>query len=222
MANKEYIKRICDLTCSRKDVEIPLKDIEYDLDNPFKKYYNVEIIISAIAKYVNKEWTGKMLSYWATTYNSVLNGGFNDNVNTNLTSLETYLVKYLSMDLDVLLIIDHKQNKEAIKEYIYDTITYYYNIDHIFKTINEWQGFYGIIGNYNIPNLNQFVVLINETQKEYIIMFSDISIDASKFSALKYLSKQEFIDLIAKMEANNYNILPCSEYAFYIETRKYN
>lgn len=220
MVNKEYIKRICDLTCSKSDVEIPLKDIEYDLNNPFKKYYNVEIIMSAIAKYVNKEWDVKTLSHWASAYNNILNGGFKDNVNSTLTSLEAYLVKYLSMDLDVLLLIDYKQDKQVIQNYICDTIKYFYNINHIFKTINEWQGFYGVISNYEYPILNQYVVLINETKKEFIIMSYDISIDASEFSILKHLPKQEFIDIITKINANNYKILPCSEYDFYNEIRQ--
>ncbi len=219
MINKEYIKRICDLTCSKSDVEIPLKDIEYDLDNPFKKYYDVDIIISAIKKYVAKEWNAKMLSYWGTTYNAILTGGFNDEVNNDLTSLEKFLVKYLSMDLDVLLLIDHKQSKQDIQEQIMDITQHFYIFDHILETIDEWQGFYAIINDYELFSLNQYEVLINNVQKEFIIMSGDISIDATEYEALKNLSRQDFIDTIEEMKANKYDLLPCCEFSFFTDIR---
>lgn len=68
MYDVELIKRVCDLTCSRNDVIRNQTTIKYDNDEPFKKYYDVNIIINALKKYISHEWDDKMLSHWACVY----------------------------------------------------------------------------------------------------------------------------------------------------------
>ena len=53
MYDKELIERICNLTCSKEDVWRYQSTINYDSEYPFRKYYDVNIIIGAINKYIS-------------------------------------------------------------------------------------------------------------------------------------------------------------------------
>ena len=63
-----------------EEININQTSIEYDLDYPFEKYYNVATIIGAINKYISKEWNHRTLANWCCIYNWILGGGFKEDV----------------------------------------------------------------------------------------------------------------------------------------------
>ena len=67
MYNKDLYNKIINASCSFEELEFFVSDIdkkEFDLDNAFEKYYDVEKILYAISRYENKEISGKYLSGW--------------------------------------------------------------------------------------------------------------------------------------------------------------
>ena len=53
MYDKDLITKVCNLTCSKMDLSIDQRTINYDIESPFKKYYDVNTIIGAIYKYLS-------------------------------------------------------------------------------------------------------------------------------------------------------------------------
>ena len=79
MYNKELYKKIVYANCSFEELEAFVVDIdkkEFDIDNAFEKYYDLEKILFAISRYENNEINDKYLAYWMTAYNWIIMGGF--------------------------------------------------------------------------------------------------------------------------------------------------
>ena len=55
MYDKDLTNKVCNLTCTKEDVCRDQSIIKYDYENPFKKYYDIDIIVGAINKYISKE-----------------------------------------------------------------------------------------------------------------------------------------------------------------------
>lgn len=128
MIEKELIKRVCDVTCSKEDVVRPQDTIAYDPNNPFKKYYHIESIIMAINKYASHEWDDQTLAHWACIYCWILCGGFK-NVKEKLNSLEQFLKDDITWSLDGLSFFDESYFEEDAGPA--DLIEAYKTIDYI-------------------------------------------------------------------------------------------
>ena len=75
MVNMDLLKKICTMECSFEELEkfnIEIDNIEYDTVNSFFKYYDLNLIISAIEKYKNGGVGALNLSYWANAYNWII------------------------------------------------------------------------------------------------------------------------------------------------------
>lgn len=55
MLSKELIEKACNLTCSKDDMIIDQSEMQFDIDHPFKKYYDVNIILLKPSKSMNVE-----------------------------------------------------------------------------------------------------------------------------------------------------------------------
>ena len=91
MYKKELLKKICDISCSSNELDEFVSQInknEYDSDNPFEKYYDVDRLIVAIDKYNSKEIDAKFLAHWMNAYNWIVMGGFKRMEDTAETSLK--------------------------------------------------------------------------------------------------------------------------------------
>ena len=102
MYDKEMIRKVCDLTCSKEEVVRNQTTIKYDTEHPFKTYYNVSTITGAITKYISKEWDDQTLAHWACIYCWILSGGFDDNVKEDLDTFEGFFRDVVTWDLDGL------------------------------------------------------------------------------------------------------------------------
>lgn len=222
MYDKELIEKVCTLTCKPEEININQTSIRYDLDYPFKKYYNADIIIGAINKYILKEWDDVTLANWCCIYDWILCGGFDDDLKERLNPLETFLMNIISWDLDGLSFFNEDIDEGS--DEAYEWIEFYKNIDHVWQTREGWKGVYAPIGEYDKVNGQQYVVIINDSLKEYMIIFSEHLNNSYKCQNefLKYTTKNKFVRLIKKLEELGYSNIKCSENWYYQELNDFN
>lgn len=64
MFNKKLFESICNLTCEKEDFNFNpanQRKVQYDLEDPFIKYYSYDSIVKAFNKYINKNG---MIKLW--------------------------------------------------------------------------------------------------------------------------------------------------------------
>ncbi len=216
MYDKDLIERVCNLTCSKEDVCRDQTTINYDCEYPFRKYYDVNIIIGAINKYISKEWDIQTLASWFCKYDWILCGGFSNKLKEDLNPLEQYLCDDLSWTLDGLSFCDCENYFEEPEKEIFALIEDFKNWDHIWQTRDSWKGVYAPIDEYNIINGDQYVLLINDKLKEYMIVFSEHLSNNYKHQNeyLRYTTKNKFVKLVEKIK-DEYKIISRSEEFYY-------
>jgi len=216
MYDKEFIEKVCNLTCTFKDVNINQTTIKYDVDAPFKKYYNLKTIIAAIKKYKNKEWSDKHLANWACCYGWIIEGGFEDEANSDLTSLEQYIKCVISEQLDGMSFFDKylENGRDAIDfdAWIKEFKTY----DKLFKNSTKYTVYSAAIGEFDQINDERYVLFINKEEKEFAIIYSFYD---NVSESIEDIDKQAFIDMIERCKKDNYKILPCKEIFYYQELK---
>lgn len=208
------IKRVCDLTCSKEDVVRNQTTIKYDPVEPFRKYYHVRAIVGALNKYLDGEWDDLTLSHWACVYNWILCGGFGDEVEENWNRLERFLIDVISWDLDGLSFYDEDYTDDVLA-FVNNGVQFYKDWNHIWQTRNGWRGVYAPITKYAEFNGEQYVVLVNDALKEYMIMNGDHLKNGYKDKYFRYVPNEELIRFVAQLKEQNYRILPCDEEYFY-------
>lgn len=216
MYDKDLIERVCNLTCSKEDVCRDQTIINYDCKYPFRKYYDVNIIIGAINKYITKEWDDQTLAGWCCIYNWILCGGFSNNLKEDLNPLEKYLFEDLSWSLDGLSFFDAETYFEESEDEIYEIIEGFKNWNYVWQTRDSWKGVYATIGEFDMTNGHQYVLLINDNLKEYMILFSEHLSNNYKHQNeyLRYTTKNKFVKLVEKLK-EEYKIISCSEKFYY-------
>ena len=113
---------------------------EFDFNNSFNKYYNLDKILMAIEKYLNKTINAEYLTYWANVYNWILMASyfFNDNYSNSFKQL---LRNSISWELDALSFFDsenEKQDKKNLKKFIVD----FKILDYLYNKINNLMIYY--------------------------------------------------------------------------------
>lgn len=130
MFDKDLFDRICNAGCSREELEKFVIDIdkkEFDSENPFEKYYNVERLIMAIEKYEAKEIDAKFLASWMNAYNRIIMGGYKTEEQDESVSLKKYMIWEIADWIDGLAFFDGNEDIYNLKEYkkrfrVFDTI----------------------------------------------------------------------------------------------------
>lgn len=215
MYDKELIERVCNLTCTKEDIFRDQTTINYDHEYPFKKYYDVNIIVVAINKYLSKEWDDHTLAHWACIYNWIICGGFHDDLKEGLDSFEEFMKDVISWDLDALSFFDEEYLEED--ENLYDRIQLYKDWDHILKTKNGWKVVYAMVSPCAEFNEDQYLVLINNEIKEFMIIYSYHLENGFEDEVFKYISEEEFILIVEQLKEKEYTLLSCSEKFYYSE-----
>ena len=192
MFDKDIIEKINNLKCSSDELyELRVDTINYDLEDPFEKYYSCDKIIKVIEKYQNGEIDDKYLSHWANLYNWILNGGFKDYVQNQdkykdkrIEELNEILKFEISDWLDSLSFFDSNEEEEMnIKVYKES----FKNLDYIYNTINDWKTFY-TIENKQLEGYDILIPCINDKTKNYII----INYYIDNLDEIKYINNIEF------------------------------
>ena len=94
MYNKELFEKVLNLTCPSDELEKFCEksdEREYDTDNAFEKYYNVEYVFNAIDRYKNKEISGNYLACWMNAYNRIIMAGFRPNEGNEDVTLSKWI-----------------------------------------------------------------------------------------------------------------------------------
>ena len=187
----------------------------YDIDHPFKKYYNFHTIESAIKKYLNHEWSDYLLSGWACLYCWILSGGFNDNMIEDFNDLQLMIVETITEDLDGLSFFDNslvedKDNPVDLNRWIEE----FRSLDTVLKSIDSWAMYTSKIGPYADFNDDRFTLLINDNTKEYILIHHYFG-ESDDYS-LNTINEKEHINTVKNLQNSKYTLLPHSE-KYYFE-----
>ena len=217
MYDKELTQKVCNLTCTKKDVVRDQTKIKYDNEHPFRKYYSAETMKGAIEKFLSNEWDDQMLSHWACIYCWILLGGCDyANITADLNTFERFLRDVITWDLDGLSFFDIEYFDDYI-ERMHNTKQFYEDFDHIWQTRDEWKAVYAMIGPNAEENGEQYVTLVNDTTKEYMLIFSDHIENGFEDEHFRFITQDAFIAYIEQLKSKNYKILSCAEEYYYTE-----
>lgn len=126
MFNKKLFESICNLTCEKEDFSFNpanRRKVQYDLEDPFIKYYSYDSIVKAFNKYINKEWDDQTLAHWFCVYDWILNGGFSSKTKSSLNLVEELITFIISDYLDGMSFFEEEyylnnEDKTSIENYI--------------------------------------------------------------------------------------------------------
>lgn len=190
MFNRHLFAKICDVSCSFNELEEFVIDIdkkEFDLQNPFEKYYSVDKIILAIEKYQANEIDAKFLAYWMNAYNWIIMGGFKIEKKDESISLKEFLIWTISDWLDSLSFFNVDNDWYNLEDYK----NAYKVFDLVLQDINHCKAVFADYGD----NEGDAVVLIrNDNSKYYIKVYGELDYNNEMISFEKveyaYLDNQ--------------------------------
>ncbi len=209
MYDKEWTQRICELTCSKNDVLGSQSAVKYDAEHPFKRYYSISVIRGAIGKYLSGEWDDRMLAHWACRYCWILLGGCDyDNVTEDLNAFERFVRDLITWDLDALSFFSAEDEDPQEMQNWLESFGHF---DHIWQTRDEWRAVYAMIGRYAEENGDQYVLLINDKAREYMILYSEHLQNGYEDAYFRFVSRDEHEALAQRLKKDGYTMLSCSE-----------
>lgn len=199
MYNQVFFNKIINLEASQDDLinfNSHIDEQEFDLDEPFTKYYDLKFIIKAIDKYNNKEINALYLSNWCNAYNWIICGGFKDeccnsNLKNNVISL---VVDKISCSLDSLSYFTENNSEDRVK-LEYDDFKAY---DKILKSYKEWKVILA-----NLKNDYYSYALVNEHTKEYLL--ENVEIEDLCLENIKAIGEKDFIDFINELNKKKFS-----------------
>lgn len=209
MFNKELFEKICDVSCDWSELEkfvINIDKKEFDLNNAFEKYFNVERIICAIEKYRSKKINAKFLAYWSTAYDWIINSGFKIENNDKSVSLKEFLIFEISDWLDSLSFFDDSDDWYDLEEYK----NTFKVLDFILQDIDDCEAIYAVEAEDDEDDdyyTHDVTVLIKNVKEKYFIklytdciypennvLFTEVLLTDLE-SQEGQLQKQEYIEL---------------------------
>ena len=189
MFNKSLFDRICNVTCSFDELQDFVADInkkEFDLDNAFKKYYDVNKILLAIEKYQSQEIDAKYLAYWMNAYNWIIMGGFDQGQWEEGLTLKEFLIWTIVDWIDGLSFFDIGFHHDLEK---YKTV--FKVLDSVLQDLDDCTAVF----TENSYDDNTIVLITNDNAKYFIKVYGDLDDDG-----LLDCEKVEFDDLTNKVE----------------------
>ena len=220
MYDIDFIQRIFHLTCSEADLEMSHSDIHYDLDHPFEKYYRYSQIKRAIGYYLDGVWTDRMLAHWACQYLWILLGGCeHDNLKEDLDSLGLFLRDTITDTLDVLSFFDEELADDAKGE-LEAMLVCFESLDYCYRTQQMWRAVYAPVGKYALANGTQYVLLINDEKKEYMIVPSDDLINGYEDEHFSYIFPSELLSTFNRLGEDGYRLYSFGEEDLLMEIKE--
>lgn len=185
MFNKELYNKIINASCMFEELQAFVTNLdkkEFDVENAFEKYYNLQRILYAIKRYEDKEINDKYLSYWMTAYCWIIMGGFKTEYKNREITFQEWIEWEIADRLDSLSFFDDSYDWYNLDEYKNSFTT----IDKIYQTISEWKRVFAHTDEWG-DNEDDVVFLVhNDKTKEFV------KIDGE----LDYLNKKVDIDRI--------------------------
>ena len=173
MYNKDLYNKIINASCSFEELEFFVSDIdkkEFDLDNAFEKYYDVEKILYAINRYENKEVDDKYLAYWMNAYNWIIMAGFKIESKNNEIAFLDWVMWEISDWLDSLSFFDDSDDWFNLDDYKNS----FKIIDGIYKNINEWDCVFAHTDEWGGNDDDVVLLVVKEKTKELVKIYASL------------------------------------------------
>ena len=172
MYDKKLFEKICNVTCSFEELEPFVIDInkkEFDLDNPFEKYYDLQTILLAIHRYEKGEVSDRYLAYWMNAYNWIIMGGFKIETENNSITFKEWLEWEICDWLDSLSFFD--ETKEWFKLDKYKKA--FTVLSKVYCNIKGWNSVFSEEeGSYNEDDV--VVLAYNDKTKEFVKIYGQL------------------------------------------------
>lgn len=173
MYNKKLLEKICNVTCSCEELEVfktKFDKKEFDLHNPFQKYYALDKILFAIKRYESKEISDKFLAYWMCMYNWLIMGYFEPVTKDNAVTFKKWLEWEICDWLDSLSFFDDSDDWYNLEDYKNSFAV----LDKIYRNSNDWDRVFAHTDERG-DNDNDIVVLAyHKKNKEFVKIYSEL------------------------------------------------
>lgn len=180
MFNKDLFNRICNVSCSWEELKefvIAIDKKEFDVENPFEKYYSVDRIISAIEKYQAKQINAKFLAYWMNAYDWIIMGGFKIEYEDESVALKDFLIWTIADWLDSLSFFDDSDDWYNLEEYK----NTYKVLDSVLQDLPTCKAVFSELDEEDFTQEDAVVVLImNDKAKYFIKVYGDLDYNNEK------------------------------------------
>lgn len=203
MQVKDLIEKVCTLSCTKEDLVLDyssIKNLELkDSKCSFIKYYNLNTILEAFNKCINKEWNIETLVNWCSIYTGIIEGQFLVTSKIDFKGIERLIYDLITTELDIFpsMYADETDYLDEAPE-ILNKLKFY---DCLWQQRKELKAF--TIERDLDPNaISVLTILINEKAKEYVTVSSieDIIFDES----IHRININELKQLIHKLERIKY------------------
>ena len=214
MQVKDLIEKVCTLSCTKEDLVLDyssIKNLELkDSKCSFIKYYNLNTILDAFNKYINKEWNIETLVNWCSIYTGIIEGDFLVNSKINFKGVERLIYDLITTELDIFpgMYADETDYLDETLD-ILNKLKFY---DSLWQQRKDLKAF--TIERDLDPNaISVLTLLINEKTKEYMTVSSieDIIFDES----IHRININELKQLILKLEKDKYKLVNYNENMYY-------
>lgn len=164
---KEWYDKILNVNGTFEDLyTIDVSNQEFDVDNAFEKYYNVDKILYAISRYENHEVSDCYLAYWANDYNWIINGGFKESQGQSSITFADWIFCEISDWLDSLSFFDDKEEVYQLDDYKETFVV----LDKIYRNQNDWNRIFASEYDHDDEDYPIVVMAYNDETKEMIMI----------------------------------------------------
>ena len=173
MYDKDLYNKILSVSCSFEELENFVIDInkkEFDLDNAFEKYYDVEKILYAIRRYEIGEVSDKYLAYWTNAYNWIIMAGFKLKKEETEITFQEFLEDLITDWLDSLSFFDDSDDWYNLDDYK----NTYIALDKVYKNINDWERIFAHTDEFGDNDDDVVVLAYNNKTKEFVKLYHEL------------------------------------------------
>lgn len=214
MQVEDLIEKVCTFSCTKEDLVLDyssIKNLERkDSKCSFIKYYNLNTILEAFNKCINKEWNIETLVNWCSIYTGIIEGEFLVTSKIDFKGIERLIYDLTTTELDIFpgMYADETGYLDETPE-ILNKLKFY---DSLWQQRKDLKAF--TIERDLDPNaISVLTLLINEKTKEYMTVSSieDIIFDES----IHRININELKQLILKLEKDKYKLVNYNENMYY-------
>ena len=173
MYDKDLYNKIINASCSFEELEkfvIKIDKKEFDLDNAFEKYYDVERILYAIRRYENKEINDRYLAYWMNAYDWIIMAGFKTEPKNKEITFQDWVEWEISDLLDSLAFFDDSDDWYNLDDYKNSFIA----LDKVYKNINNWKCVFAHTDEWGDNDDDVVLLVVNDKTKEFVKMYGEL------------------------------------------------
>ena len=214
MQVEDLIEKVCTFSCTKEDLVLDyssIKNLERKYSKcSFIKYYNLNTILEAFNKCINKEWNIETLVNWCSIYTGIIEGEILVTSKIDFKGIERLIYDLITTELDIFpgMYADETGYLDETPE-ILNKLKFY---DSLWQQRKDLKAF--TIERDLDPNaISVLTLLINEKTKEYMTVSSieDIIFDES----IHRININELKQLILKLEKDKYKLVNYNENMYY-------